>query len=287
MTSALAREVGLQWVSDGRSVHLSWAFHAGSQLAMYCSTQPFERQDLEDLSVPIRRLGRFRATSCSDPDLAPGTEYFYAGESDDGWWYQASPVKLPASPLPASLEDPWILIDKLKYVLEVRSAGKLVKRYPVVLGANPIRRKLSQDRASTPEGRYEIAALQPRAQYHRAYDLNYPNRSDRARHKLLAGDRPIGGEIQIHGGGLEDNWTWGCIALRDSDMDELFEHPEIGRGTPVWIVGSELSLADLECDQQVSVPDPAQLGRWQKEQGLPVTCVYDCRTRQKNLLYVP
>lgn len=275
---ALARDRGLQWASDGVNIMISWSHRGGSQLHLYRSTQPFDHQDLKDSSFPIADLGAVRGTTYMDTHVAPGTTYYYAGESDNDWWFQADPATLPKKRLPEHVPDAWILVDKLNYCLELHSHGQVVKRYPVVFGIAAHKRKLRQDRASTPEGRYQIAGCQPKARWHKAYDVNYPTPVDKARLKLLAPGQDIGGEIQIHGGGIEDNWTWGCIALRDADIDELFRHPEIGRGTVVWIIGRELTYEDLECDESAESVDPLELGQWQKANRLPVSCVRDKAT---------
>lgn len=278
---APARDNGLAWTTDGKNLLLTWSHHQGHLLTLYRSTQPFHHTDLADPSFPICNLGDIQGTAYVDSRLSPGTTYYYAGETDDGWWYQANPAKLPPQPLPSVIPDAWILIDKLQYCLEVHSHGRLQKRYPVSLGMAPYRRKLSQDRASTPEGRYQISTVQPKSRWHKAYDINYPTEVDKARLRLLAPGQAIGGEIQIHGGGIEDNWTWGCIGMRNADIDELFRHPEIGKNTIVWIIGRELSYEDLECDEGCESLDPLELGRWQQSQSLPVTCVQDRATSQR------
>lgn len=201
-------------------------------------------------------------------------------------------VTTPPRALPR-LASPRLLIDKRNYVLEVQDAGRVVKRYPVALGANPVNRKLCQDRASTPEGRYRIINLQPEATFFKAYDIDYPTALDwdrydfAAAHGLLpAGNPPIGGEIQIHGKGIETNWTWGCIALRNEDMVELFAHPEIASGVEVLITGAQLSLQDLQAIARApraelarrGLGSPAALGEYQVKKGLPVTCEPDART---------
>jgi lipoprotein-anchoring transpeptidase ErfK/SrfK len=277
--AGVAREVGLQWASDGEHVLLSWS-RPGQEMRLYRSTQPFDRTDLANPTVPITPFGGLgTANTFLDYQLAPGTEYFYAGLTPDGCWFTANPVQLPCQDLPEELDQPWILVDKVHYILKLYSHGKIAKKYPIALGGNPHRRKLVQDRASTPEGRYQISGVQPKAKWYKAYDINYPNRADRARHKLLAPSSPIGGEIQIHGGGIEDNWTWGCIAMRNQDIDELFDYPEIGRGTVVWVVGRELSYQDLECDEEFEGTDPVAIGRWQQSNKLPVSCLFDRATR--------
>ncbi|MEW6284000.1 MAG: L,D-transpeptidase, partial [Candidatus Eremiobacterota bacterium] len=177
---------------------------------------------------------------------------------------------------------------------EVRDRGQAVKRYPVVMGRGR-GRKLRQDNASTPEGRYRLYNLQPRATFHRAYDVDYPNALDQVRYDLaqrkglLPPETPIGSEIQIHGGGIHSNWTFGCVALRNEDMDELFSRPEIGVGTRVTLVGGELTREDLEAidraDRDAIVrllgsDDPQTLGEYQGTRGLPMTCQPDLRTQR-------
>ncbi len=208
-------------------------------------------------------------------------------------------IAWPARPLP-SLRRPSLLVDKSRFFLEAQDNGKRIKRYPIAMGKKHYQRKVCYDNASTPEGRYRIVALQPEATYYRAYDIDYPNQIDRQRYEffkrngLLEGSPDIGGEIQIHGKGIHANWTFGCMALRNEDMDELFAHPEIAEGTSVTIVGQELSLEDLLAIEQADPEklkvalerelgteagfDPESLGRFQLAKKLPVTCQADRRT---------
>ena len=273
-----ARDSGLFWATDGQNIMLTWSHRNGKNIQLYRSTQPFHHTDLNDPNFPIASLGLVEGSAFLDSRVAPGTTYYYGGETDDGWWFQANPASVPSQKLKTQIPDTWILIDKLQYCLEVHSHGEMVKRYPVSFGVGAHKRKLRQDRASTPEGRYLISGRQPKAKWHKAFDINYPTSVDKARLKLLAPGQDIGGEIQIHGGGIDDNWTWGCIGMRNADIDELFRHPEIGRDTIVWIVGKELSYEDLEADEGASALDPLELGAWQRGQGLPVTCVQDRAT---------
>ena len=77
--------------------------------------------------------------------------------------------------------------------------------------------------------------------YHRALLIDYPNANDRRDHAeavrrgLVPGRRGSGGLIEIHGdGGRGQDWTNGCVALSDADIDRLF--PEVEVGTPVTLV---------------------------------------------------
>jgi hypothetical protein len=205
------------------------------------------------------------------------------------------------------LEHPGLLVDKVNRTLAVLDADSVVKTYPVDLGRDPVTRKLHQDNATTPEGVYRITSLRPSSTFHKAYDLSYPNEVDRQRYRLLCprGRPGIGGEIQIHGNGCGTDWTYGCIALRNEDIDELFEHPEIGVNTKVVIVGKELTREDIMAIERPRTRAEVQeiqrllgragfgvrgeagvlgprtrsaLGRFQKAHRLPVTCDLDTRT---------
>ena len=161
-------------------------------------------------------------------------------------------VKLAAPVIPP-LKNPMLAVDKNAYTLSVLdSKGSVMRRFPIALGYDPKGRKLHYDRARTPEGNYRICGVQPRATYYKAFDLDYPNDVDRTRHRIALETNPslpaIGGEIQIHGDGIESNWTAGCIAMRNSDMDLLFGLPGLTHGTTVAVSGSELKESDLLSD---------------------------------------
>lgn len=229
-----------------------------------------------------------------------------------GAWEQnlSVSVTIPQKPLPA-VENPVLWIDKANYTLSVVEGRRVQKRYPVALGADPANRKYCQDMKSTPEGWYQIYNLQPDATYHKAYDLDYPRTVDHLRLALAieTGDveagRPIGGEIQIHGKGTSGNWTAGCVALRDEDMDELFACKELGVGLPVYLYGYQFDLDDQDwllspspvsvrkiqeklrregyyrgpLDGQLGNQTALALGRYQRSHDLPRSCQLDHRTR--------
>ncbi|MFN8612605.1 MAG: L,D-transpeptidase [Vulcanimicrobiota bacterium] len=206
-----------------------------------------------------------------DRSVAQGLDYYYLLRCD-GHFYQAGPLRTAWKPLPVS-RHPRLQVDKSRYLLSVLEGQRVLKNYALAMGRKPLTRKLEFDQASTPEGRYRIINLQPEATYYKALDIDYPNPTDEARHALLSPHSEIGGEIQIHGMGISTNWTWGCMAMRNQDIDEIFRHPEIGVGTVVWIFGGEVSLAELERDQRAGEIDRLALGRRQKRAGRPVTCL--------------
>jgi len=138
-----------------------------------------------------------------------------------------------------------VVIDKARRRLTVYRAGREVARFPAELGTSGLVRKRFEGDAATPEGRYQVVEVRtgPATRYHVALLLDYPNADDRRRFDLArrAGEIPagagIGGLIEIHGhGGRGRDWTEGCVALADRDMDDLLEW--VGRGTPVTIVAT-------------------------------------------------
>jgi hypothetical protein len=137
------------------------------------------------------------------------------------------------------------VVDKLKRKLHVYSAGKRVASYEAELGAKGLRQKLHAGDQATPEGRYKVSQVkgQGRTKYYKALLINYPNDEDRARYSSgkRAGQVPtmagIGSLIEIHGdGGQGRDWTDGCVALANPDMDQVFARARLG--TPVTIVGT-------------------------------------------------
>jgi L,D-peptidoglycan transpeptidase YkuD (ErfK/YbiS/YcfS/YnhG family) len=140
---------------------------------------------------------------------------------------------------------PAIVVVKESHRLELYRSGELVRRFDADLGWNTVSDKhLSGDRA-TPEGKYRIVERKQgaRTRYYKALLLDYPNTEDRrqfeeAKRKgmIPPGAQP-GGLIEIHGdGGRGENWTDGCVALANDDMDRVFAAVLVG--TPVTIVGS-------------------------------------------------
>jgi murein L,D-transpeptidase YafK len=138
-----------------------------------------------------------------------------------------------------------IIIDKFSRKCMIYKNGQLKQSFDVDLGKNWIGTKLQQGDKSTPEGFYRIEKKLTRSEtkYHKALLLNYPNEDDEERFRLnkengvISSRAAIGGLIEIHGnGGKGSDWTDGCIALRDEDMDILYS--SCSKGTSVIIVGS-------------------------------------------------
>jgi murein L,D-transpeptidase YafK len=138
-----------------------------------------------------------------------------------------------------------IVVDKMGGVCKVYNAGRLSAHYRIELGSNWIGDKRSRGDKATPEGKYHVRRKKGAGQtkYHRALEIDYPNEADlkwfreaKRRGQLPANAR-IGGLIEIHGeGGKGENWTEGCVALRNEDMEKVYAVATIG--TPVTIVGA-------------------------------------------------
>ncbi|MGE5235474.1 MAG: L,D-transpeptidase family protein [Acidobacteriota bacterium] len=138
-----------------------------------------------------------------------------------------------------------IIIDKLRRRLFLYYRGLRLTSFPAELGANGLRRKEHAGDRATPEGMYRVVQMKAghATQYYKALLINYPNDDDRQRFDQgkRRGTIPhragIGSLIEIHGeGGQGRDWTDGCVALRNEDMDRLY--PRVRVGTPVTIVGT-------------------------------------------------
>lgn len=118
------------------------------------------------------------------------------------------------------------------------AAGRLLKSYPVALGFQPVGHKQFEGDGKTPEGIYTINERNPNSAFHKNLGISYPNAADTA--FAQAQGKSAGGLIKIHGlrnghdigkAHLLSDWTHGCIAVTNPEIDELYElvaeHAEI------------------------------------------------------------
>ncbi len=142
-----------------------------------------------------------------------------------------------------------LLIDKYRRRALLLREGTAVRRFTVDLGWNGFYDKRSQGDGATPEGEYTITKKKEaeHTRFHRALLLSYPNDEDKARFERAVEDGKfppgahIGSMIEIHGkGGLGQDWTDGCIALSNREIDLLYRDAYVGM--PVFIVGRCQSL---------------------------------------------
>jgi hypothetical protein len=145
-----------------------------------------------------------------------------------------------------------IIIDKFSRKCFVYLNGKPKYEFEAELGRNWVGDKRLKGDKATPEGMYKITKKFDgrKTKYYKALLLDYPNDEDTARFKAeikngsLPASAKIGGLIEIHGnGGKGMDWTEGCVALTDKEMDLVFKIVKVG--TPVTIVGSMVELDNI------------------------------------------
>ncbi len=144
-----------------------------------------------------------------------------------------------------------IVVDKMAHELLLYRDGKVRSTFKAEFGPRWMGDKNHQGDEATPEGSYLVTKKKERRQtrYYKALLINYPNNEDMARYRknVAAGKIPrnidVGGLIEIHGhGGQGFNWTNGCVALSDRDMDVVYRNASVN--TPVVIIGSRLTMED-------------------------------------------
>jgi murein L,D-transpeptidase YafK len=140
---------------------------------------------------------------------------------------------------------PAVVVDKLRHRCSLLEAGEVTQVFTAELGRNGLADKLFEGDLATPEGRYRITEKRDRGAtlFYRALLIDYPNADDRRefeaakRRGLVPPGRGVGGLIEIHGeGGQGRDWTNGCVALTNREMDRLFA--AVAVGTPVTVVGT-------------------------------------------------
>lgn len=148
----------------------------------------------------------------------------------------------------------FIIIYKKQRILELYVNNKLLKSFKIALGKCPEGDKLREGDCRTPVGQYFICTRNEKSPYTLFLGLNYPNTKDAERglqqniisreiyEQIKAAEEcrrrppwntPMGGEVGLHGGGNEGDWTRGCIALSDEDI--LFIGKYVKLNTPVLI----------------------------------------------------
>lgn len=164
------------------------------------------------------------------------------------------PSAVTREPLKLPLYDPKIVVKKSRRQLLLFSGGQLVRTYRVGLGLSPVGDKVRAGDRRTPEGEFYIFTKNDRSAFYLSLGLSYPNTAHaerglrdglitRAQYEaitraLRAKKAPpqnthLGGDIYIHGNGAQSDWTWGCVALENEDIRELFNAVNVA--TPVII----------------------------------------------------
>ena len=134
-----------------------------------------------------------------------------------------------------------VVVMKQNRTLTLMSHGKELKTYKISLGGDPVGPKTRQGDHKTPEGIYVLDRRNAQSRFYRAIHISYPNAQDRERAKSL-GVSP-GGDVFVHslpngfgwigrGQRLKD-WTDGCVAVTDEEMDEIWR--AVSDGTVIEI----------------------------------------------------
>lgn len=131
----------------------------------------------------------------------------------------------------APLQADRVVIEKGAHTLTLYAGERLLARFWVSLGREPVGRKECRGDNRTPEGRYYVVGRKEDSDFHRALRISYPSDSDveRAREK---GCDP-GGDIMIHGlrgdwgqqGSMHllKDWTKGCIAVTNEEIERIWQ----------------------------------------------------------------
>ena len=152
-------------------------------------------------------------------------------------------VSLAGVPLQQVLDSLGIPADSIRFEVDksdrkftVLARDGAVRVYPCVLGTVPEGDKMQEGDRRTPEGSFQFRDKYPHAKWHKFIWIDYPNAESWERFErrkedgVLPSSATIGGEVGIHGTaeGMDHwimegtDWTWGCIALRNADLDEIY-----------------------------------------------------------------
>ncbi|MFU7527774.1 L,D-transpeptidase family protein [Qipengyuania sp. ASV99] len=141
----------------------------------------------------------------------------------------------PGTPLVAD----YLLVDKSERLLIAYRQGQPIRAYRgLQFGDAPDGHKRFEGDERTPEGLYTVDTRNPQSSYHLSLRISYPNAEDRAFAARMG--RSPGGDIFIHGqpnalpfGRMAGDWTDGCIALSNEEIEELWQI--VPDGTPIEI----------------------------------------------------
>ena len=170
---------------------------------------------------------------------------------------ESTPQPMIQKPVPLTLplKDPAIVIYKEKRQLELHADGQVVRTYRIGLGFGPVKDKVREGDGRTPEGEFYVFVKNPRSSYYLSLGISYPNieHADRGlrdgliskkqHSKIVEAIRnrkappqytPLGGLIYIHGNGSQSDWTWGCVALENADIKELFDAVDVGTTVRIY-----------------------------------------------------
>ncbi|KPZ67817.1 L,D-transpeptidase catalytic domain [Shewanella sp. P1-14-1] len=135
-----------------------------------------------------------------------------------------------------------VVVNKSESSMSIYHQGQKLKTYRIAMGDTPQGHKLKEGDQRTPQGRYTLDYKKSDSAFYKSIHISYPNEEDRLRASAL-GVSP-GGMIMIHGQNPNSpltpeqaqqfNWTNGCIAVTNKEMDELWLVIEEGTPIEIW-----------------------------------------------------
>jgi murein L,D-transpeptidase YafK len=151
--------------------------------------------------------------------------------------------------VPDRLESPRVVIHRKARRLELFDGSRLVKSYPAAMGARTDGGKEREGDRTTPLGSFYVCTRNEKSRFHLFLGLSYPAPEDaerglargmitKAERDQIVGahrertrppwDTRLGGEVGIHGGGADRDWTLGCVALSNAHVEELWKVLRLG-----------------------------------------------------------
>ncbi len=129
-----------------------------------------------------------------------------------------------------------VKVYKAQRQVKLMHKDQTIQSYPMRLGFDPVGHKVKEGDGKTPEGQYILDWRNPKSAFYKSLHVSYPNTKDTAKAKQLGVS--AGGDIMIHGSATtsqvdklpklmtylpQKDWTWGCVAVRNVDMDEIWK----------------------------------------------------------------
>ena len=148
-----------------------------------------------------------------------------------------------------------IEVRKSERKLDLYRGDAVIGSYDIGLGSSPVGQKEREGDGRTPEGEYFIFVKNPKSRHHLSLGISYPDMAaveagvaggiinenmrnqivyDLEQRDWIPQETPLGGRIYIHGGGNAEDWTDGCIALQDKEIEEIFERVSVGTGVTIF-----------------------------------------------------
>ncbi|MEM7295006.1 MAG: L,D-transpeptidase [Pseudomonadota bacterium] len=129
-----------------------------------------------------------------------------------------------------------IVVFKEDRHMQLMHGQEVLRAFDFELGFAPAGDKQVRGDGKTPEGSYTIDRKNPNSAFHLSIGISYPDEEDIAEAEAL-GQNP-GGDIFIHGtpwrSRNRDDWTWGCIAVTNREMEDIYAMVNVG--TPIDIL---------------------------------------------------